>query len=75
MSANTPMQQKSKIEVEPKCLLSAAADMMRRRSATACSHWVCSLLASTKAFSAFFALPSAAFCDFSTFALAVAATS
>jgi hypothetical protein len=33
------------------------------------------LLASAKAFSAFFALPSADFCNFSAFALAAAATS
>jgi hypothetical protein len=32
-------------------------------------------LASAKAFSAFYALPSADFCDFSAFALAAAATS
>jgi hypothetical protein len=48
---------------------------MCRRSATACSHWACSLLASAKAFSAFFALTSADFYDFSAFALAVAAAS
>jgi hypothetical protein len=56
-------------------LLSAAVEMVRRRSATACSLLACSLLASAKALSAFFALPSAAFCDFSAFALAAAATS
>jgi hypothetical protein len=53
----------------------AAADIVRNRSATACSRWRCSLLASAKAFSAFFALASADLCDFSAFALAAIAIS
>jgi hypothetical protein len=40
-----------------------------------CSRWECSLLASAKAFSVFFALASADFCDFSALALAAVATS
>jgi hypothetical protein len=63
------------MEDKAKHLLSAAVDIVWRRSATACSRWASSLLASAKAFSAFFALPSADFCDFSAFALAVAAAS
>jgi hypothetical protein len=50
----------------------AAADIVCNRSATACSRWKCSLLASAKAFSA---LASADLCDFSAFALAAVATS
>jgi uncharacterized BrkB/YihY/UPF0761 family membrane protein len=48
---------------------------MFSRSATACSRWKCSLLASAKAFSAFFALASAVLCNFSALALAAVATS
>jgi uncharacterized BrkB/YihY/UPF0761 family membrane protein len=39
------------------------------------SRWRCSLLASAKAFSAFFALASAVLCNFSALVLAAVATS
>jgi hypothetical protein len=45
------------------------------RSATACSLWSCSFLASTKAFSAFFALVNADLFDFSALTLAAVAAS
>jgi hypothetical protein len=53
----------------------AAADIVFSRSATACSRCRCSLSASAKAFSAFFALASADLCNFSALALAAVAAS
>jgi hypothetical protein len=53
----------------------AAADIVFSRSATACSRWRCSLLASVKDFSAFFALASADLVDFSALTLAAVAAS
>jgi hypothetical protein len=58
-----------------KHLPSAAADIVRRRSIMASSRRICSLLASAKALSAFFALASADFYEFLALALAAAAIS
>jgi hypothetical protein len=65
----------AKERVHGECVPPAAADIMWSHSATACSRWRCSLLASAKSFSAFFALANADFCDFSAFALAAVAMS
>jgi hypothetical protein len=48
---------------------------MLSRSATACSLWRCSFLASAKVFSAFFALVNADLFDFSALTLAAVAAS
>jgi hypothetical protein len=53
----------------------AVADFVFSRSATACSRWRCSLLASVKAFSAFFALASADLVNFLALTLAAVAAS
>jgi hypothetical protein len=42
----------------------ARADILLSRSVMACSRWMCSLLASERAFSAFFALANADLVDF-----------
>jgi hypothetical protein len=53
----------------------AAADIVLSRSAIACSRWRCSLLASAKAFSTFFALANADLFNFSALTLAAVAAS
>jgi hypothetical protein len=53
----------------------ARADILLSRSVMACSHWMRSLLASARAFSAFFALATADLVDFSAVVLAAAAAS
>jgi hypothetical protein len=53
----------------------ARADILLSRSITACSRWICSLLASERAFSTFFALANADLLDFSSVALAAVAAS
>jgi hypothetical protein len=53
----------------------ARADILLSRSVTACSRWMCSLLASERAFSAFFALANADLVDFSAVVLAAVAAS
>jgi hypothetical protein len=51
------------------------AEILLSHSITTCSHWMCSLLASERAFSAFFALASADLVDFSVVVLAAVAAS
>jgi hypothetical protein len=53
----------------------ARAEILLRRSVTACSLWIRSLLASARAFSAFFALANADLVDFSAVVLAAVAAS
>jgi hypothetical protein len=53
----------------------ARADILLRRSVTACSRWIRSLLASARVFSAFFALANTDLVDFSAVVLAAMAAS
>jgi hypothetical protein len=53
----------------------ARADILLSHSVTACSRWMRSLLASARAFSAFFALTTADLVDFSAVVLAAVAAS
>jgi hypothetical protein len=53
----------------------ARAEILLRRSVTACSLWIRSLLASARAFSTFLALANADIVDFSAVVLAAVATS
>jgi hypothetical protein len=53
----------------------ARADILLSRSVMACSRWMCSLFASERAFSVFFALANADLVDFSAVALATVVAS
>jgi hypothetical protein len=53
----------------------ARADILLSRSVMACSRWMCSLFASERAFSVFFALANANLVDFSAVAFAAVAAS
>jgi hypothetical protein len=64
-------QKKGKAQYVPP----AIADILLSRSVAACSRWMCSLFASERDFSAFFALASADFTDFSALTLAVVVAS
>jgi hypothetical protein len=74
-SASTRSEQLNERQERHKYVPPAIADILLSRSVTACSRWVCSLFASERAFSAFFALASADLVEFSALALVAVAAS
>jgi hypothetical protein len=65
----------SKKRIQSKCVPPAAAEILLSHSATTCSCWRRSLVASDKDDSALLALATAVLCNFSAFALALVAES
>jgi hypothetical protein len=66
---------KSRRRRKVQCVPIVEADIVFSHSATACSRWRCSLLASDKASSAFFTLANANLFNFSALTLAAVAAS